>query len=146
MTITITIAIWAEARACAVVSRLVMSKRKAMGKDSRSASQLVATGARQSRASRQAAETVNRDASQPAGAGEPASALRVNIDPAVAAAAASEFTVPAAREHMESFFECVFRFRNAGLLGFVETEILGLSNRERTVSYTHLTLPTICSV
>ena len=56
---------------------------------------------------------------------------RVNIDPAVAAAAASEFTVPAAREHMESFFECVFRFRNAGLMGFLETEILGLSNRER---------------
>ena len=58
-------------------------------------------------------------------------ALRLNIDPAVAAAGASELTAPAMRAHMESFLECVFRLRDAGLMGFVDTEILGLSNRER---------------
>ena len=53
----------------------------------------------------------------------PASALRLNIDPAVAAAGASEFTVPAVREHMESFLECVFCLRDADLMRFVETSI-----------------------
>ena len=57
-------------------------------------------------------------------------ALRLNIDPAVAAAGASELTAPAMRAHMESFLECVFRFRDACLMGFVETQILGLGNRE----------------
>ena len=58
----------------------------------------------------------------------PASALPLNSDPAVAASEASEFTVPAVREHLESCFECVFRFRGAGLMRFVDTEVLRRSN------------------